>query len=264
MQFSGLKEEYQYMLEGIDPGWVETKNNSASYTSIQPGSYAFKIKPNIDDQEVNTFYLTIRPPFWKTWWFILITIGLASGFIAYWISTITKKQKTEEQRIILEHKLLQLQMNPHFIFNVLIAIQSFIYRNDTYESGLYLSKFAKLMRIFLQNSRHEWITLSKEIESLEYYLNLQQLRTETKFEYDIQCLNIPDSDYIHIPPMIIQPFVENSIEHGFANLSYPGKIRISFETKETCLEAVISDNGNGYSPKKGKQNKKSMSRWPQK
>ena len=252
MQFSGLKEEYQYMLEGVDPGWVETKNNSASYTNIQPGNYAFKIKSKIGDQEVNTFSLTIRPPFWETWWFILITIGLASGFIAYWVSTLTKKQKTEEQRIILEHKLLQLQMNPHFIFNVLIAIQSFIYRKDTYESGLYLSKFAKLMRIFLQNSRNEWITLSKEIESLQYYLNLQQLRTETKFQYDIECINIPDSDYIHIPPMIIQPFVENSIEHGFANLSYPGKIWISFETKETCLEAVIRDNGNGYYPKKEK------------
>ncbi|WP_319482084.1 two-component regulator propeller domain-containing protein [uncultured Draconibacterium sp.] len=252
MQFSGLKHEYQYMLEGVDPGWVETKDNSASYTNIQPGSYAFKIKSNIGDQEVNTFYLTIRPPFWKTWWFILITIGLASGFIAYWISTLTKKQKTEEQRIILEHKLLQLQMNPHFIFNVLIAIQSFIYRNDTYESGLYLSKFAKLMRIFLQNSRNEWITLAKEIESLQYYLNLQQLRIEGKFEYTVECKNIPDPDYIQIPPMIIQPFVENSIEHGLANLPYPGLIQISFETKESCLEAIIRDNGNGYYPKKGK------------
>ncbi len=252
MQFSGLKEEYQYMLEGVDPGWVETKNNSASYTNIQPGSYAFKIKSNISDQEVNSFYITIRPPFWKTWWFILTTIGLASGFIVYWISTLTKKQKTEEQRIILEHKLLQLQMNPHFIFNVLIAIQSFIYRKDTYESGLYLSKFAKLMRIFLQNSRNEWITLSKEIESLQYYLNLQQLRLETKFEYAIECKNIPDSDYIHIPPMIIQPFVENSIEHGFANLPYPGMIQISFKTRESCLEAVIRDNGKGYYPKKEK------------
>jgi len=257
MQFSGLKEKYQYLLEGVDPDWVKTKDNNASYTNIQPGTYAFKIKTMIGDPNVNTFYLTIRPPFWKTWWFTLITIGLASGFIAYWISTLTKKQKTEEQRIILEHKLLQLQMNPHFIFNVLIAIQSFIYRKDNYESGLYLSKFAKLMRIFLQNSRNEWITLSKEIESLQYYLNLQQLRLETKFEYAIECKNIPDSDYIHIPPMIIQPFVENSIEHGFANLSYPGKIQISFETKETCLEATIRDNGNGYYPKKGKAKQKS-------
>ncbi|QIA09268.1 sensor histidine kinase [Draconibacterium halophilum] len=256
MQYSGLKEQYQYKLEGVDPDWVQTKNNSASYTNIQPGNYSFKIKSNIANQKESTFNLVIQPPFWKTWWFILLIVCLFSGFIIYWISTLTKKQKTEEQRIILEHKLLQLQMNPHFIFNVLIAIQSFIYRKDTYESGLYLSKFAKLMRIFLQNSRNEWITLSKEIESLQYYLNLQQLRIENKFEYTIECKNIPDPDYIHIPPMIIQPFIENSIEHGFANLAYPGMIQISFETKETCLEAIIRDNGTGYYPKRGKASQK--------
>ncbi len=252
MQFGGLKENYQYKLEGIDRDWVVSHNNRASYTNIQPGNYYFKVRSNNGAQDESTFQLIIQPPFWKTWWFILLTIAVLAGFISYWIRIITRKQRTEEQRIILEHKLLQLQMNPHFIFNVLIAIQSFIYRKDSYESGLYLSKFAKLMRIFLQNSRNEWITLSKEIKSLQYYLNLQQLRIENKFECAVGCKNIPDPDYIHIPPMIIQPFVENSVEHGIANLSYSGIIEISFEIKEKCLEAIIRDNGKGYYPKKEK------------
>lgn len=258
MLFPCPKNSCLYKLEGINDKWVKSDKNSAGYTNIPPGEYIFRIKQNPESKTESRITLVISPPFWGTWWFVLIIIAFFSGIIIYWLITLTKKQKTEKQKIILEHKLLQLQMNPHFIFNVLSAIQGFIYRKDTSESGLYLSRFAKLMRIFLQNSRNEWITLSKEIEALQYYLTLQQLRVETKFEFMLDYDNIPDTDYVLIPPMIIQPFVENAIEHGIANIAGKGKIEILFTEKGNCLETVIRDNGKGYYPGERKTTHKSM------
>lgn len=145
----------------------------------------------------------------------------------------------------LEQKLLRSQMNPHFIFNSLTAIESFIYKNDPKEAGKYLSGFAKLMRLILENSREEYILLSKEVHTLEHYLHLQKLRFEEKFDYKIDVEEGLDIDTIVIPPMLTQPFIENSIEHGIKNMHIKGQITIRFSRKHEHLIIEIKDNGIG-------------------
>jgi tetratricopeptide (TPR) repeat protein len=155
------------------------------------------------------------------------------------------QMKAKQRNMQLEQKLLRSQMNPHFIFNSLIAIQSFIYKNDPKEAGRYLSGFAKLIRHILENSREEYISLSKEIQTLEHYLELQKLRYDEHFDYTIEVDGNLDPEDISIPPMLAQPFIENSIEHGIKNLDVKGKIDIRFSIKNGQVLFQVTDNGVG-------------------
>jgi len=152
----------------------------------------------------------------------------------------TKHKSTE-----LEQKLFRTQMNPHFIFNALNAIQSFIYKNEPGEAGKYLSNFARLIRLVLTNSREDFITLDNEIRTLEYYLQLQRLRFNNKFDYTFQVDPAIHRDLIMIPPMLAQPFIENSIEHGIQHLSVQGHIRVSYSLNKGRIAFEIEDNGVG-------------------
>lgn len=156
-----------------------------------------------------------------------------------------------------EQRLLLSQMNPHFVFNSLTAIQSYIFRNDAYTAGKYMSSFAKLVRLVLENSREEQITLSKEIETLKYYLQLQELRFEGKFDYNIDVDPDIAVDHVSVPPMLAQPFIENAIEHGIIHLSKKGLITIRFILKGSVLIIEIEDNGIGIE----KSSKNSQHKW---
>lgn len=150
-----------------------------------------------------------------------------------------------EKTTALEQRLLRTQMNPHFIFNSLIAIQNYIYQNKASEAGQFLAKFSQLMRSILESSRQEYISLEEEIKLLENYLTLQQLRFEDKFTYEINIDSNLSLEEVAIPPMLAQPFLENSIEHGFNNLEQKGKIEISFTIQDDKLRLEIEDNGIG-------------------
>jgi LytS/YehU family sensor histidine kinase len=169
------------------------------------------------------------------------------------ISTISfflyqqKKLKSESKTVQLEQRLLRSQMNPHFIFNSLTAIQSFVYKSEPKEAGKFLSSFATLIRTILDNSREEQLSLSKELHWMENYLKLQLLRFENRFSYTIETDENIDLDHTLIPPMLIQPFIENALEHGFRDIDYPGEIHISFKSDGTTLLVSVSDNGLGYS-----------------
>jgi tetratricopeptide (TPR) repeat protein len=151
------------------------------------------------------------------------------------------KQKTLE----LKQKLLRTQMNPHFIFNSLNAIQSYIYKNDPQNAGNYLSKFASLIRMILDNSRQEYVSLEKELNGLNLYLSLQALRFDNKFDYFIEVDPGISSESIAIPPMLAQPFIENAIEHGLLKKKEKGKITIRFILKENFLLFEVEDDGIG-------------------
>ncbi|MCW3071770.1 MAG: Two-component system sensor histidine kinase, partial [Bacteroidetes bacterium] len=153
---------------------------------------------------------------------LLLVIVIAFLFIRQ--GRLNAQQRTLQ----LEQKLLRSQMNPHFIFNSLIAIESYIYKNEPKEAGKYLSGFARLMRLILENSREEYIPLSKEIKTLEYYLQLQKNRFDNAFDYAIELSEGTDPEAIAIPPMLAQPFIENSIEHGIKNNGTKGSISIRF------------------------------------
>ncbi len=176
-------------------------------------------------------------------------IGLASLAIILMLFgfLIIRNYKINLQRksLILEQKLLRIQMNPHFIFNALSSIQSFIFEKDQLLAGKYISDFAKLMRLILENSREEFVVLEKEIDTLKYYLELQKLRYEDKFEYSIAIDQAINPELIIIPPMLGQPFVENSIKHGIEKKETKGLIQVRFIKHQEVMLLEIEDNGIG-------------------
>lgn len=175
------------------------------------------------------------------WGYILFSIIIFSLIVHIRVQRIVHLKRI----IAIEQRLLLSQMNPHFVFNSLTAIQSYIFRNDAYTAGKYMSSFAKLVRLVLENSREEQIPLSKEIETLKYYLQLQELRFEGKFDYTIDVDPDIAVDQVAVPPMLAQPFIENAIEHGIIHLSKKGLITIRFILKGSALIIEIEDNGIG-------------------
>ncbi len=155
-----------------------------------------------------------------------------------------------QQATELEQKVLRSQMNPHFIFNSLQSIQGFIFESNALEAGKYLSDFAKLMRLILENSKSEYITLSKETETLHYYLLLQQLRFSGKLDYSFEVDNTIDQDAFMVPPMLLQPAIENAIEHGIRWKTDPGKIIVKIRREGDYFIFVVEDDGvgRGYKP----------------
>jgi tetratricopeptide (TPR) repeat protein len=145
----------------------------------------------------------------------------------------------------LKQKLLRTQMNPHFIFNSLIAIQSFMYKNEPEDACKYLSGFAKLTRLILENSNYEYVSLEKEVATLSHYMELQALRFEDRFDYYIEIDPEINTELVEIPPMLAQPFIENAIEHGMKNITEKGKIGIRFLLKDEFILFSVEDNGSG-------------------
>ena len=171
---------------------------------------------------------------------LLILLGL------YWYqSTRNKVLKNEKEKLSLEQTVLRSQMNPHFIFNALSAIQNSLLDNDTIKSATYLSRFAKLIRQNFDFINQKSISLAEEIDALKNYLDTQKLRFQDKFNYEINIFSDVDVNLVEIPPLLIQPFIENAIEHGFKNKKEQGKIilNISKEKNKICYE--IKDNGLG-------------------
>lgn len=158
-----------------------------------------------------------------------------------------QKEKAEliQQNLTVEHDLLQLQMNPHFIFNALNSIQSFISENDSYQAELFLSRFANLMRYYLDSSSKKWVGFNEEINALKTNLELERLRMNKSFDFDIEVPYNMDVDEIEIPPMLMQPFIENSVKHGFRNKGSKGQLDIGFELIADVLICTITDNGIG-------------------
>lgn len=176
--------------------------------------------------------------------YAIIVISLMVIIITVLLVRVSRA-KAKEKNIQLQQKLFVSQMNPHFIFNSLNVIQNYIYKQDSFNASTYLSQFAELMRMTLNHSRKNTITLDEEIKLLKNYIELQQLRFTNKFTYDIYIDEKLDTEFVEIPPMLIQPFVENSLEHGlFRNNEY-GKITIRFKKNAKHLQVEIEDNGIG-------------------
>lgn len=165
------------------------------------------------------------------------------------IDVIKKREyeKTELQNKIAttELKALRAQMNPHFIFNAINSVQYFMTSNDPASSQKYLSKFAKLIRYVLENSKPSTISLDKEIDALKLYIDLEILRFENHFEYQFMIDENINTSFIQIPSMLIQPYVENAIWHGLMHKKSSGKLMINITIKSSILTCIIEDNGIG-------------------
>ncbi|MCB0488182.1 MAG: tetratricopeptide repeat protein [Cyclobacteriaceae bacterium] len=175
---------------------------------------------------------------------VFVAIILAS--FLYW----RQKSLRKNLRVIqLENSLLRNQMNPHFIFNALSAIQKFVVKGDAMQGASFISRFAQLMRRYLQQSRQENISLSEEIETLTNYLDVQRLRF-SNLKYEISVDESINPDTIYIPPLMAQPFIENALEHGVSG-KVDGKVEISFDQQGHDLKVTIRDNGEGLRTDKG-------------
>lgn len=166
-------------------------------------------------------------------------------YISEFVQDITERRVAEEQIDNLKQRVLRSQMNPHFIFNSLTSIQSFIIRSDATMASKYLNSFARLIRLILESSRHDYISLKNEIDILNYYLDIQKMRFSDNFNFSFEIDPDLDLERIKIPPMLAQPFIENSIEHGIQHLEKMGELNIKFVKKEARLMIELRDNGIG-------------------
>jgi LytS/YehU family sensor histidine kinase len=155
------------------------------------------------------------------------------------------KIRADHRNVLLEQKMLRLQMNPHFIFNALSGILEFIDNKLNETASKYLSTFASLMRSTLESTRKEFIYLEEEVTWLKNYMELQKLRYANNFQFSIKVDDKLDPTDVKIPPMLIQPFVENAIEHGIRHKNAPGNISVNFSLKNKLIQCEVEDDGVG-------------------
>jgi ligand-binding sensor domain-containing protein/two-component sensor histidine kinase len=251
---------YQWRLDGFEEEWSPISNKTdATYSNIPPGNYTFMVRACNADlvwSEPQEVKFSTLPPYWKTWWFIssMILFGILIVTVIFRIRVrrVTEEAQREQQRlkmekdmVRLEQKALRLQMNPHFIFNALNSIQGLIGNQDDKTARYYLAKFSKLMRLTLENSRVQRIPLDTEIKTLTNYMTLERFSSGEQFDFNIECDEDLDPEELMIPPMMIQPFVENAIIHGVSKTEHPGQINVLFECEDDKIICSISDNGIG-------------------
>jgi tetratricopeptide (TPR) repeat protein len=176
---------------------------------------------------------------------LILSIGLLI-FLTVILFMQKRRSADKLSTVEIEQKLLRSQMNPHFIFNSLSLIQSSVMKKTTKESVNLISSMASLMRLILDNSTHEFIEFDKEIQTLKYYLELQQQRFAGQFEWLLDIEEELQEGEFYIPPMLAQPFIENAIEHGFSGIQHQGMIHIRFKALKGSILCEIHDNGIGY------------------
>jgi ligand-binding sensor domain-containing protein/sensor histidine kinase YesM len=256
------KNKYAYFLENFDKTWNYTNASRrfADYTAVAPGKYIFRLKGSNNDGLWNEqgikIYIHISTPWYKTIWFYLLLfvmlVSLFVGLLLWRIKRIRKKHEVErrmleiqKQLFELEQKSLRLQMNPHFLFNSLNSIQSFVIEKDTDKAIYYLSRFSQLMRLILVNSQQTFVVLQQELKVIKLYLDLERLRFDNVFNYKIVLDEEIDDEFTAIPPMIIQPYIENAIIHGLIHKKEQGELLIELKLMDDYILCIIQDNGIG-------------------
>ncbi len=258
---NGATNRYQYSMEpeGSQAGWKEAgTDNFANFLNLAPGRYIFRARTANSDGvwglEEATLQIIIYPPWWQTWTFQLSLLfavaALGWGFYRRQIVRTENREKEKaqvrQQLADLEMKALRSQMNPHFVFNALNSVQNFILKNDTREASKYLTKFARLMRLILENSESPMVPLAREIELLRYYTEMEQLRFSHRFTFDFQIDSSLNPESVSIPGMLVQPHIENAIWHGLMHRTEPGHLWIRFlKSDEKTLVCEIEDDGVG-------------------
>ena len=252
--------QYFYKLEGYDAVWVDAGNSkNAIYSNLPGGNYTFKVKavhPRQNIQSTSQLHIFLKTPWYKQWWFFL-SLGLIFGstlWLIYKNRIYQIRRETDFKQLLAETEIIALraQINPHFIFNCLNSIKSYIIENEIQAGTLYVSRFARLIRMILNHSKEKQIPLTTELEVLKLYLWLERERLQQQFEFSIELVNLEEQASIKVPPMLLQPFVENAIWHGLMNKDEPGHIQIKIEKQEDILWMKVADDGVGraYTQKK--------------
>jgi ligand-binding sensor domain-containing protein len=265
---------------------VNSSRYTINFQDLPPGEYELIMQAANASNEFTgpekKLLIRISPPWWQTWWArILFVVTLAFSlwqFIQYRYRNLKQRNVALEEKVIsrtkelqqsqeelqgtrsesiskglelkvkeMEMQALRTQMNPHFIFNCLNSIDRFIMKNESEAASDYLTQFSRLIRMVLNNSRRTSIPLEEEIEMLTLYLDLERLRFKNAFEYKIQFDEDIDTASIFIPPLLLQPFVENAIWHGLMHKRGNGVVDISFKKDKDILLCKVIDNGVGRS-----------------
>jgi ligand-binding sensor domain-containing protein len=258
---------FEYRLLNQSNIWIRTSNTSVTFNGLQPGSYTFEIKAfnaqGIPGKTVERIEFRIKPFFWQTMLFrVLVFFGIAC--LAIWLlrkreQQIRKKQKRQaeyDNKVSeLELEAIKAQINPHFIYNCLNAIQNSILKNNMEESHRQLSMFSKLVRTTLDLSKLNFITLAAEMAYLDMYLQLEKMRFRDKLQFTIKAAeNIPVHE-IEIPVMLLQPFVENAVKHGLKiNETSYSEVKVNFNLVDGVLVCAIEDSGAGIKTEAGTVN----------
>jgi len=257
VQYRSVAPDFEYRLIGVNDRWTLIhQTQDIVYSELPPGNYRFQLrvagKPNITPL---LFSFHIHPPFYSTWYFLAgtgsVLLIIIITVVFYIIRRIKRREqkKSEMQGRIAEFeiKALRAQMNPHFIFNAINSIQNFMLDNDIDSALGYLSDFAKLIRTTLDNASQKLVALEEEVAYLRYYLNLEQMRFDNQFSIHVHISEEINQKKIVVPPMIIQPYVENAIKHGLVHKTEGNRelnINFRLENNHTLL-CIVEDNGIG-------------------
>ncbi len=256
---------YQYRINSNN--WVQIEGSSINFNNLPLPNATISFRGSND--QINwsvpiSIVVVPEPFFWETGWF-KIGVGALILFILILIIFLNNKKNTERLNYLnqlneLRYEALMASINPHFIFNALNSIQSFINDNDMRNGSEYLAKFAQLIRLTIDHADQRYILLSKELKRIEYYLQLEEMRFEGKFDFKIICHKAIDPTGVYIPNMIIQPFIENSVIHAFNQIDRKGSIMLRIDQKEDRIQIEIEDNGVGIdnSPKSTRSEHRSI------
>ena len=255
-----FKNTYEYYLENFDTDWIilEGGLHQVEYRKLKPGSYNLHVfgSNNLGISDEAQLSIKIIPAWWQR---IIFKIGIISlgilflGLVLYARNNnVSRKHHMEKQILTIENELVQSQkfalrsqMNPHFIFNALNSIQNFVLKNDVDSANYYLSNFSVMMRRVLEYSQNNFITLYEELELIELYLKMEKLRFSNKFETKIIVDPKIDVHQIRIPPMLLQPYLENSILHGLQLIKHKGLLSLIIHERGDVMDIIVEDNGIG-------------------
>jgi len=253
----GNEVKFRYQLKNFENWQESSAGDRANYTNVPSGNYEFQLQAanneGIWNPEILSIPVEIRKPWYASLWFI-IPVSLFMVLMVYSLYTYRVNQiKQEEQlKTFYEKELAKVemssliaQMNPHFLFNSLNSIESYIIKSDPKKASEYLNNFARLMRLILNNSKSRLVTLSEELEGLQLYLQMESLRFNEKFKYEIQLDIQDDPESVKLPPMIIQPYLENAIWHGLMHKQDSEEKTVKLRVKKEGQKLIIQIEDNG-------------------
>lgn len=249
---------YRFRLEGYDNQWIDNgQSRKVQYTNLKPGRYIFYVAASNDGKNwitgTNSLPIIVKVPFYRSLWFVMLAIAMLLAVTGFFYSIRIRqikresKLKTEFNRQLAENEMIALraQMNPHFMFNSLNSIKNYILKENTTAASRYLTKFSQLMRAILKNSRHKLISLEDELYALRLYVEMESMRFNNEFEYEIKIDPLINVSAVFIPPLLIQPYVENAIWHGLMLKDGNRILLMQIHLKDDILQIVIEDNGVG-------------------
>ncbi len=249
------KLRLNYIVKGLseDTFYTEKGVNDITLTGLAAGNYELITWMSYPESSIASpvaiYNISINPPWWQTHWFIalVVVVFLLLTYLLYRYRLRQAREKSNLKRQLaeMENTALRAQMNPHFLFNSLNSVNYYIQNNEPVKASQYLKKFSKLVRIVLNNSRKDTVTLEDELEALKLYFEFEELRFNKHFSYHIQIgADIELADII-IPPLLLQPYVENAIWHGVMQSEAGGEVSVSIKGNIDCITFVIEDNGIG-------------------